>query len=187
MITYQLPDGITPNTEQTGVVLNDGAAAGEFKRPNEITVSLYQDGNKVEGKDIKLNEENNWSYTWSELEENHTYSVKEEDPSDDYTVSYSEESIASGVITITNKKKPTSTPTPTSSSSPTPESTPTPTPSTTPQITPTPSTTPSTTPTPSNENAVDTSDHSDMLVWMCVASVAMINGIFLTFIRKRNS
>ena len=33
-------------------------------RPQNVTVTLYADGEAVEGSEIQLNAENNWSYTW---------------------------------------------------------------------------------------------------------------------------
>lgn len=47
------------------------------KRPDEITLDLYRDGEKQEGKELKLNASNNWKDAWKELKKDdgngHTY------------------------------------------------------------------------------------------------------------------
>ena len=57
------------NTEATTYsvekVWNDSAA--ESSRPASVTVQLYADGTAVNGKTLTLNEENDWSGTWSDL------------------------------------------------------------------------------------------------------------------------
>ena len=73
------------------------------KRPASIDVKLIDaNGNKidVENNPVTLNEENNWEYTWNELEENIEYKVEENVTIDGYSVYYSKTE-ENGVITFT--------------------------------------------------------------------------------------
>lgn len=54
--------------------------------PNEITIDLYKDDVVVDT--IKLNKDNNWSYTWIQIEKSDEYSVKEKNIPVGYTASY---------------------------------------------------------------------------------------------------
>ena len=56
-------------------------------RPTEIKVKLYKNGWPVSGQEVILNEANNWSYTWYDLDPLHYWSVSEECP-DHYDVTY---------------------------------------------------------------------------------------------------
>ena len=78
-------------------------------RPAEVTVNLLADGNKVGS--VKLNEENNWTYTWKNLAKknqgkNITYMVSE-DPINNYSASISQAVDGSFVFTVTNTLKTT--------------------------------------------------------------------------------
>ncbi len=55
-------------------------------RPVSITVNLFMDGELIDT--VVLNEENEWSYTWTELPDGHSYTVEEVVPFE-YVVSYS--------------------------------------------------------------------------------------------------
>ena len=75
------------------------------KRPASIFVQLYADG-KVVGEKEKLNKANNWTKTWSDLDEMNNgkkivYTVKETTKLDDYEVSINNGNI--GNIIVTNK------------------------------------------------------------------------------------
>ncbi len=56
----------------------------------EITVDLYADGMTEPYDTVKLNEENNWSYTWTQLPSGHVWSVKEREVPENYKVLYSQ-------------------------------------------------------------------------------------------------
>ncbi|MGI5887831.1 MAG: Cna B-type domain-containing protein [Oscillospiraceae bacterium] len=74
------------------------------KRPDSVTVLLYADG-EASGDAVVLNEENDWTYTWTDLDvyadgEEITYTVEETDVPDGYTCTVSGDS--SSGFTITN-------------------------------------------------------------------------------------
>ena len=72
------------------------------KQPEKITVELLRDNEVVPGKTIELSKNNNWTYTWKNLEP-YKYTVREKAVSG-YTASYSDSVDADYVrkITITN-------------------------------------------------------------------------------------
>lgn len=74
--------------------------------PASVSVQLMKDG-KAEGSKVTLNKDNDWSYTWEELETGHDWTVKEVNVPDGYTVSTAQE-VKDGLIkvTITNKEIP---------------------------------------------------------------------------------
>ena len=55
------------------------------RRPTSVTVHLVQD-NKEDLGQVPLNAANNWTYTWDNLESNHTWAIYEE-PVPDYSAS----------------------------------------------------------------------------------------------------
>ena len=55
-------------------------------RPNEVTIELLKDKEVIDT--IILNDENNWTYTWYQIEESDSYSVKEKNVPDGYTDTY---------------------------------------------------------------------------------------------------
>ena len=56
----------------------------------EITVDLYAEGMTKPYDTVKLNEKNNWSYTWKDLPEGNVWSVKEREVPENYKVLYSQ-------------------------------------------------------------------------------------------------
>ncbi len=56
----------------------------------EITVDLYAEGMTEPYDSVKLNEENNWSYTWEDLPDGSVWSVKEREVPENYKVLYSQ-------------------------------------------------------------------------------------------------
>ena len=70
-------------------------------RPSEITVHLIANG-QVIGQPISLNANNNWSYTWNDLDKETDYSVREDSVSG-YT---SSQNTIGNYITITNTENP---------------------------------------------------------------------------------
>lgn len=71
-------------------------------RPDDLIVNLYRDNEKYDS--VVLNEENHWSYTWTNLNGYYIWTVKEEKVPDGYRVSYgtSEREI---IITNTAEKE----------------------------------------------------------------------------------
>lgn len=67
--------------------------------PNQVTVELLK-GEKIINT-IILNEENNWEYTWEQIEISDEYDVKEINVPEGYTPTYKR---IDNVITITNSK-----------------------------------------------------------------------------------
>ena len=55
-------------------------------RPNEVTIELLKDKEVIDT--IILNDEINWTYTWYQIEESDSYSVKEKNVPDGYTDTY---------------------------------------------------------------------------------------------------
>ncbi|MDO5117499.1 MAG: Cna B-type domain-containing protein, partial [Eggerthellaceae bacterium] len=55
---------------------------------DSATVELYQDGTAT-GKTAELNADNEWTYTFADLDSGHEYSVQETDPTTGYVTTYS--------------------------------------------------------------------------------------------------
>ena len=89
---------ITTLTVKKTWKLDNGRKPTDF-----IEVMLMQDGKEY--KTVKLNEENNWEYTWNDLSINHQYSVKEINVPKGFTSSMKQEGT---VITIMNDDEPES-------------------------------------------------------------------------------
>ena len=62
----------------------------EEKRPNEITVQLLENGNVVDT--VVLSQNNNWEYTWNNLDGSSKWQIAEDDVPDGYTVTTTQES-----------------------------------------------------------------------------------------------
>ena len=75
------------------------------KRPASIAVKLLRDGKPVEN--VKLNESNKWTHTWTDLDADHEWTVVEAAVPDGYTTISDVEGDAT---TITNTHTPPSTP-----------------------------------------------------------------------------
>ncbi|MCH5198343.1 MAG: Cna B-type domain-containing protein, partial [Oscillospiraceae bacterium] len=69
-------------------------------RPAEISVQLYMDG-EAYGEEVKLNAENEWTYTWTGLDEDHVWTVDEVEVPAGYRKTASNDGFA---WTITNVK-----------------------------------------------------------------------------------
>ncbi len=70
------------------------------KLPDSVTIELYKDEELIDT--IKLNEANNWTYTWDDIEKSDSYNVVEIDIPKGYTATYSQEGY---VFTVTNTDK----------------------------------------------------------------------------------
>ena len=58
-------------------------------RPNEVTIELLKDKEVIDT--IVLNDENNWTYTWYQIEESDLYEVLEKNVPEGYTDTYRQE------------------------------------------------------------------------------------------------
>lgn len=67
--------------------------------PSEITIDLYKD--EVVIDTITLSEENNWSYTWNQIEQSDKYHIKEKNVPEGYTDTYRQEE---NKLIVTNTK-----------------------------------------------------------------------------------
>lgn len=72
---------------------------GYPERPDSVTVHLLRDGEICE--DVVLNEENQWTYTWDDLDDRYQWSVEEEVPAG-YDASYKTED---NTVFITNHRE----------------------------------------------------------------------------------
>ena len=60
-------------------------------RPESVTVHLLRDGKFYDSRkdaEVELNADNQWTYTWSKLDDDYRWSVEEVDVPDGYTVDY---------------------------------------------------------------------------------------------------
>lgn len=90
------PDDDTVNREVLKVWEDDGH---EKDRPKEVIVQLLRDGEVYDT--VTLNEENNWRYTWTELDDCYTWNIVEKEL-EGYTVEVTREG-TNFVITNTYK------------------------------------------------------------------------------------
>jgi hypothetical protein len=106
---YNIENKYTPGKTSVTVTKswNDDNNSDKL-RPSSVQVQLYDNDDKIVGT-ATLNTENNWSYTWTELDKDKTYHVKEVSVPDGYTSSVTG---SDNNFTITNTHKP-DTPTPT--------------------------------------------------------------------------
>ncbi len=91
------PDNTEGST--THKVIKIWSGDSESSRPASIVVELLKNG-KSTGQKVTLNKDNNWQYTWKNLEKG-TYSVKEVSVPDGYKVSVTDNN---GVSTVRNTK-----------------------------------------------------------------------------------
>ena len=71
-----------------------------------ITVQLYNEAGDSVGDAVVLSQDNSWSHTWENLTAGTTYTVKEMTGEKGYTVSYDNNGIAAGTITVKNTGAP---------------------------------------------------------------------------------
>lgn len=75
--------------------------AGSGKHPQEVTVQLMRNGEAAFDA-VTLNDENNWTHTWKNLEARDTWSVEERNVPEGYTATYETKDT---LVTITNTSK----------------------------------------------------------------------------------
>lgn len=85
-------DNYTPSDDYTKLtahkVWDDG---NDPDRPENVTVRLLRDGKFYESHKnavVELNADNQWTYTWTRLDDDYKWSVEEVDVPDGYTVDY---------------------------------------------------------------------------------------------------
>lgn len=88
---------IEPNTDTVKVTK---VWAGGGEHPDSVQVQLYQDGAKY-GQAVTLTAENNWTHTWTKLEQDHTWTVDEPTVPDGYKKSIKGNAETDFVITNT--------------------------------------------------------------------------------------
>lgn len=76
---------------------NDGNSPD---RPDSVTIELLRDSEEFDS--VTLSDENRWQHTWSELDPNHTWGIREADVPKGYAVTYS---VSDGEVTVTNTAK----------------------------------------------------------------------------------
>lgn len=96
----------TPVERSVKKIWNDRNNA-DGKRPDSITVKLLRDGMPVEN--VKLNESNKWTHTWTDLDADHEWTVVEATVPDGYTTISDVEGTATD---ITNTHTPPTPPSP---------------------------------------------------------------------------
>ena len=118
---YNITNSYTPGkTSITVTKVWDDNNDQDGIRPNAIQVQLYANG-KVSGDVITLSAANNWTYTWTGLDEKANkkdiaYTVKELSDVEGYTATVGD--IDNGNVTITNSHTPTTPEEPTTPSKP---------------------------------------------------------------------
>jgi LPXTG-motif cell wall-anchored protein len=83
----------------------------EEERPTQVTVTLYADEEAVET--VELNADNNWSYTWTELDDSVRWYLSETDVPENYTVSVVQNGTTYVVTNTYQEEETPSTPAPT--------------------------------------------------------------------------
>ena len=102
---YNITNDYTPGeTSVTVTKVWDDNNDQDGIRPDAIQVQLYANGAKL-GDVITLTAADNWTYTWTKLDENLTYTVKEVSDIEGYTATVGE--VENGNVTITNTHTPT--------------------------------------------------------------------------------
>ena len=89
-----------PISRRAMKVWSDGDSAS---RPKEVTLQLLRDGEVY--AEAKLNDANNWTYSWSGLERGHTWEIVEKEVPEGYYVSTRLEGVTQ-VITNTKGEQP---------------------------------------------------------------------------------
>lgn len=102
---YNITNDYTPGeTSVTVTKIWDDNNDQDGIRPDAIQVQLYANGAKL-GDVITLTAADNWTYTWTKLDENLTYTVKEVSDIEGYTATVGE--VENGNVIITNTHTPT--------------------------------------------------------------------------------
>lgn len=92
-----------PPVEKVSLTVNKvwtGIDDYDVELPSSIKVQLVFDDGISYGSEIVLSEANNWKYTWTELDPDHTWTVKEVEVPESFKASVSD--VIDGNVTITN-------------------------------------------------------------------------------------
>ena len=108
----EIPDAPSTITRKVLKVWDDANSSG---RPTEVIVQLLRDGKVYDT--VSLNSENNWRYTWSDLDDSYTWTVVEKE-CEGYTVQVERDGITF-VITNTREVDVPDNPTPPKPTKPT--------------------------------------------------------------------
>ncbi|NLY87496.1 MAG: Cna B-type domain-containing protein [Clostridiales bacterium] len=90
----------TPKTPVVELTVNKVWKGEDENRPKSVRVQLYKDG-VASGEEVILNQDNNWTYTWNNLEESSKWTVDERDVPKGYKKSVQ---VSGTEYTITNTK-----------------------------------------------------------------------------------
>ena len=101
--TFKNPSTPTTHLKVTKIWSDDNNKDGI--RPKNVTIQLTKDKNPI-GDKVTLNADNNWTYTFDDLEEGPTYSVREDNANNDDYASNVDKPDATDA-TITNTHTPT--------------------------------------------------------------------------------
>lgn len=71
-----------------------------YNNPDSVTIELYKDEELIDT--VILNEENKWTYTWTDIEKSDKYNVKEINVPENYIDTYRQED---NLFIVTNTKK----------------------------------------------------------------------------------
>lgn len=97
----KIPD--TPSTVTRKVLKVWDDEGVENLRPQEVVVQLLRSGDVYDT--VTLNEENNWRYTWAELDDSYTWTVAEKEL-ENYTVTITREGVTFLVTNTYSPKEP---------------------------------------------------------------------------------
>ena len=156
-------------------IWDDGESAD---RPESVEVQLYCNDDAY-GNAVILNEDNNWAYTWNELDQDAVWTVDEVNVPEEYEKDVSHDGNDWMITNTKTEDEPITTPTPEPTETPEPTVTPKP------SVTPQPTTTPKTTVTPKLTSQVPkTGDDNNVAVWVALACVAVAGVLFIIWNKK---
>lgn len=76
----------------------------EHKRPAKVVIQLLKDGVVVE--EVELNESNNWTHEWTDLDKDHEWTVVEKVVADGYTTSTDREGTTITIVNTYDEEEP---------------------------------------------------------------------------------
>ncbi len=107
IFTAELFDDPVPPEDKTYMTVHKVWDDDGADRPDSIRAELLRDGEKY--ADAVLNDDNAWTFTWGDLEEDHDWTVREAEVPEGYTVSYD---VLGNIVTIINTADKGDTPPP---------------------------------------------------------------------------
>jgi LPXTG-motif cell wall-anchored protein len=143
-------------------------------RPESVEVQLYCNDDAY-GDAVILNEDNNWVYTWNELDQDAVWTVDEVNVPEGYEKDVSHDGNDWMITNTKTEDEPITTPTPEPTETPEPTVTPKP------SVTPQPTTTPKITVT---SQVPKTGDDNNVAVWGALVCVAVAGVLFVIWNKK---